>query len=165
VVAIIGDDRDRFPVVARQHTLDGATPVRLERNPISDLELEHLLMSPHLLEESESLNDSAIEIDELRFGQLVDIDGHLLLRQHRAGQYPRTGGAVDQAALSHGLIASMGGPFGKDFVGKDFVALLIPSHLRWIGAVASCVGNADDASGLVKVIGSGGAVNRCLFCQ
>jgi hypothetical protein len=160
VVAIIGDDRDRFPVVARQHTLDGATPVRLERNPISDLELEHLLMSPHLLEESESLNDSAIEIDELRFGQLVDIDGHLLLRQHRAGQYPRTGGAVDQAALSHGLVASMGGPFGK-----DFVALLIPSHLRWIGAVASCVGNADDASGLVKVIGSGGAVNRCLFCQ
>jgi hypothetical protein len=91
-------------------------PVRLERNPISDLELEHLLMSPHLLEESEPLNDSAIEIDELRFGQLVDIDGHLLLRQHRAGQYPRTGGAVDQAALSHGLIASMGGPFGKDFV-------------------------------------------------
>jgi hypothetical protein len=31
------------------------------------------------------------------------------------------------------------------------------------GAVASCVGNADDASGLVNVVGSGGEVNRCLL--
>jgi hypothetical protein len=31
------------------------------------------------------------------------------------------------------------------------------------GAVASCVGIADDASGLVKVVVSGGAVNRCLL--
>ena len=30
------------------------------------------------------------------------------------------------------------------------------------GAVASCVGIADDASGSVKMIVSGGAVNRCL---
>ena len=33
------------------------------------------------------------------------------------------------------------------------------------GAVANCVGNADDASGLVKVVGSGSVVNRCLLCQ
>jgi len=31
------------------------------------------------------------------------------------------------------------------------------------GAVASCVGNADDASGLVEVVVSGGEVNRRLF--
>ncbi len=33
---------------------------------------------------------------------------------------------------------------------------------KLMGAVASCVGNADDASGLVKVVGSGGEVNRGL---
>jgi len=32
-----------------------------------------------------------------------------------------------------------------------------------LGPVASCVGNADDASGLVNVVGSGGEVNRCLL--
>jgi hypothetical protein len=31
------------------------------------------------------------------------------------------------------------------------------------GAVASCVGNAADASGLVKVVVSSGEVNRRLF--
>jgi hypothetical protein len=31
------------------------------------------------------------------------------------------------------------------------------------GAVASCVGIADDAFGLVKVVVSGGEVNRCLL--
>jgi hypothetical protein len=45
----------------------------------------------------------------------------------------------------------------------DQAAQLPPLHLAQLGAVASCVGNAADASGLVKVVVSSGEVNRRLF--
>ena len=38
-MAIVGDDSDRLPVIARQHALDRAASVRLEGDLIPDLEL------------------------------------------------------------------------------------------------------------------------------
>jgi hypothetical protein len=37
--------------------------LRLKGNPIADLELQHPRMRPHLIQESQSLNDSVVEID------------------------------------------------------------------------------------------------------
>jgi hypothetical protein len=58
MVAVIGDDRDRLPVVARQHALDGAVSVRLEGNSISNLEFKHLLVGTHLPEKTKPLDNS-----------------------------------------------------------------------------------------------------------
>ena len=79
MVAVIGDDRDRLPVVARQHAFDGAVSVRLEGNSISNLEFKHLLVGMHLPEKTKPLDNPVIEVDELRFGQLVNVDRPLLL--------------------------------------------------------------------------------------
>ena len=65
-----------FFVVARQHTFDLCLPRRLEGDPVADLELQHIQMRPHLMEEAETRDDAVIEVDELRFGQLVDVDLH-----------------------------------------------------------------------------------------
>jgi hypothetical protein len=77
--AIVGDDRDRFPVVASHHALDPAVPLWLERDPIANFELQHLPVSQHLLKKAKSFDDPVVEIDEFRFGQLVDINRHSLL--------------------------------------------------------------------------------------
>jgi hypothetical protein len=76
LAAIIRDDRDRLSVVARQHALDHITAFRPEGDPIPDLELEHLGVCLHLLKEAEAFDDPMVEVDEFRFGQLIDVDPH-----------------------------------------------------------------------------------------
>src|SRR4051794_23990871 len=76
LAAIIGDDRDRLPVVTRQHTLDRTASLGLEDHPVANLEFEHLGVRPHLLQEAQTLDDPVIEVDEFRFGQLVNVDRH-----------------------------------------------------------------------------------------
>src|SRR3712207_5224093 len=76
LAAIIRDDRDRLSVVARQHALDHTTAIRLEGDPITDLELEHLGVRLHLMKEAKAFDNPAVEIDEFRFGQFIDVDRH-----------------------------------------------------------------------------------------
>ena len=42
--------------------------------PVADPEREHLRVSPHPLQEAEPLDDPMVEIDEVRLGQLVDVE-------------------------------------------------------------------------------------------
>ena len=58
LAAIIGDDRDRLPVVTRQHTLDRTASLGLESHQVADLELERLGVRPHLLQEAQTLDRS-----------------------------------------------------------------------------------------------------------
>jgi hypothetical protein len=49
----------------------------LEQDPITDAELKHLGVRPHVVKEAKALHDPIVEIDQFRFGQLVNIDsGH-----------------------------------------------------------------------------------------
>jgi hypothetical protein len=48
----------------------------LEGDPISDLELHHLHMGPHLLEKAQARDDAVIEVNEFGLGQLVNINLH-----------------------------------------------------------------------------------------
>jgi hypothetical protein len=50
----------------------------LKRNPIADLEVEHLSVRPHLTQESEPRDDSVVQVDQLCLGQPVDVDLHAL---------------------------------------------------------------------------------------
>src|SRR4051812_39375549 len=45
---IVGDDRHGLLVVARQHALDWPLSRRPEGDPITNLELQHLHVGPHL---------------------------------------------------------------------------------------------------------------------
>src|SRR5262245_29560991 len=70
------DDGDRLLVVARDHADDGWMLIGLERYAIPDLELQHPRMCSHFAKETEARNDAIVEVDELCFGKLVDVDLH-----------------------------------------------------------------------------------------
>ena len=72
----VGDHRHGLLVVARQHALKVTLAGRLEADPISDLELQHLHMSAQLVEKVQALDDAVIKIDQLSLGELVSIDRH-----------------------------------------------------------------------------------------
>src|SRR2546428_11177010 len=50
--------------------------VRLKRDSIADLELEHLAVRPHLVQEPQPLHDPVVQVDEFCLGKLVDVDPH-----------------------------------------------------------------------------------------
>src|SRR5271155_3522356 len=62
--SVIGDDRDRFLIVASQHAFEPPLTRRLERNPITDPELQHLDVSSHLAENAEPGDDAMVEVDQ-----------------------------------------------------------------------------------------------------
>jgi hypothetical protein len=74
--AIIGDDRYRLLVVARQHAFDPPLPGWSEADPITDLEFEHFRMGSHLVKESEAGDNTVVEVDEFSLTQLINIDLH-----------------------------------------------------------------------------------------
>jgi hypothetical protein len=78
LAAIISDNRDCLPIIARQHALDRSASFRLEGDPITNLELEHLGVGLHLIKEAKAFDNPVVEVDEFRLGQLVDIDWHNL---------------------------------------------------------------------------------------
>ena len=65
LTAVIGGHRDRLAVVAGQHALDHVPSGRLEADPVAHLELQHLVMRPHLIEQAEPLDDATVQIDQL----------------------------------------------------------------------------------------------------
>lgn len=90
-LTIVRDHCDRLAVVTRQHPGHLAAACWLKRNTITNLELQHLRVSVHLLQEPQPFHDAIVEINELSLGQIVDVD------LHRATPV-RTNDAVDVAA-------------------------------------------------------------------
>ena len=74
--AVAGDDRHRLFVVARQHAFDLPLAWRLERDPVTDLEFQHLRVCTHLMKKAEARNDAMVEVDEFGFRHFVDVDLH-----------------------------------------------------------------------------------------
>jgi hypothetical protein len=51
-------------------------PLRLKDDAITDPELEHARVGTHLIQEPQAGDDSVVEVDEFRLGELVDVDRH-----------------------------------------------------------------------------------------
>src|SRR4051794_21395384 len=75
-MAVIGDYGNRLAIVARQHALNRAAPVRLEGDPLANLELEHVRVGADVLQQTKALDDAMVEIDQFGFRQLVNVDHH-----------------------------------------------------------------------------------------
>jgi hypothetical protein len=71
---IVGDDRDGSFVVAGENALDQAMTAGVETHPVADTEIEHAGMGPHLLEETQALDNPVVEVNEFSFTQSVNID-------------------------------------------------------------------------------------------
>jgi hypothetical protein len=76
VLAIVGDDGDRLAIVPSDHSGHERASVRFKRHAIADSELEHARVSAHLIQEPQSLDNPIVEVDELGFGQSVDVNVH-----------------------------------------------------------------------------------------
>src|SRR4051794_24819594 len=75
-MAVIGDYGDRLAIVARQHALDRAAPIRLEGDPLADPELEHVRVGAHVLQQTKALDDPMVEVDQFGLSEPVDVDRH-----------------------------------------------------------------------------------------
>jgi len=79
-----GDNGNRLFVVAREHThLKGPT-FRLKRNTITNTELQHLGVSPHVPQEFQPLDNPIVEINQFSFGKPVNVDPHDSSNSHDA---------------------------------------------------------------------------------
>src|SRR4051794_3376012 len=75
-MAVIGDYGSRLAIVARQHALNRAAPVRLEGDPLANPELEHVRVGADVLQQTKALDDPMVEVDQFGFRQLVNVDHH-----------------------------------------------------------------------------------------
>src|SRR3954471_20413925 len=75
-MAVIGDYSNRLAIVACQHALNRAAPVRLEGNPLANPELEHVHVGTDVLQQTKALDDPMIEVDQFGFRQPVNVDHH-----------------------------------------------------------------------------------------
>src|SRR2546426_333678 len=76
-LAAVRDDGNGLSIVAGQHTEQDWMAFRLKGDSISDLELEHLAVRTHLVQEPQALNNPVVQVDEFRLGELVDVDAHV----------------------------------------------------------------------------------------
>src|SRR4051794_25893480 len=75
-MAVIGDYGNRLAIVARQHALNRAAPVRLEGDLLANLEFEHVRVSADVLQQTKALDDPMVEVDQFGFRQPVNVDHH-----------------------------------------------------------------------------------------
>src|SRR3954462_7409577 len=75
-MAVISDYGNRLAIVARQHALNRAAPVRLEGDPLANPELEHVRVGADVLQQTKALDDPMVEIDQFGFRQPVNVDHH-----------------------------------------------------------------------------------------
>src|SRR5215217_6044585 len=73
-MAVIGDYGNRLAIIARQHALNRAAPVRLEGNPLANPELEHVRVGADVLQQTKALDDPMVEVDQFGFRQPVNIN-------------------------------------------------------------------------------------------
>lgn len=77
------NDRDRLLVVSREHTVDNVATLRMKAHSLPNRKLEHCGVCAHLLQETEPLNDSVVQVDQLGFREFVDVDLHLISPRFR----------------------------------------------------------------------------------
>ncbi len=75
-MTIIGDNRDRLAVVPSDHAGNRRPTFWFKRDAIADFKLEHLRVCAHLMQEPQAFDDSVVEVDELGFGQFIDVNFH-----------------------------------------------------------------------------------------
>ena len=68
MLSVIGDDRNRLPIIAYEHTGHEWTTLGLKSYTVPDLELKHPFMGAHLAQEAKAFHDSMIEVDQFSFG-------------------------------------------------------------------------------------------------
>src|SRR5687768_446359 len=61
VLAAVGDDRNRFLVIASDYPKQRRPTFRLKRDPIADPEVEHLRMRAHLIQEPQPRHDPVVQ--------------------------------------------------------------------------------------------------------
>ena len=76
MLSVIGDDRNRLPIVAGQHPCQERAPTGLKGNTITDPKLQHLPVGTHLVQKTKTLHDPVIEIDQFCLGEFVNVDLH-----------------------------------------------------------------------------------------
>src|SRR3989338_4082708 len=76
--AIVGDDRDRFPIEAGQCTYLWFMTRWMKRHSITDLETEHFLMLTDLAHETQPLHNLVIEFVEFGFSEMVDVNFYFI---------------------------------------------------------------------------------------
>ena len=75
-LAVVGNDAHRLAVVFSDDAEQHRMTLRMKRNPFPDAKVEHLRVRPHLAEKFKSRNDAMIEVDQLSFGESVNVDLH-----------------------------------------------------------------------------------------
>jgi hypothetical protein len=75
-MAVIGDYGNRLAIVARQHALNRAAPVRLEGDPLANPELEHVRVGADVLQQTKALDNPMVEVDQFGFRQPINVDHH-----------------------------------------------------------------------------------------
>ena len=73
---VVGNDAHRLTVVFSDDAEQHRMTLRMKRNPFPDAKVEHLRVRPHLAEKFKPCHDAMVEIDQLRFGEPVNIDLH-----------------------------------------------------------------------------------------
>ena len=80
MLAAVSDNRNRLLVVSGNDAKDLRATFGLEADSLSERKLQHRCMRAHLMQHSKSLNDPIVQVDQFSFGELVDVDLHLILR-------------------------------------------------------------------------------------
>lgn len=75
-MTIASQDADRFLVVPHQGAHQSPAIVSIKRDAVADRELQHRGVCPHLLKKIQALDDSAVEVDQFGFSQVINSDGH-----------------------------------------------------------------------------------------
>lgn len=76
MLAAVGDDRNRFLVIASDYPKQRRPTFRLKRDPIADPEVEHLLMRAHLVQEPQPRHNPVVQIDQFFLVEFVDVNFH-----------------------------------------------------------------------------------------
>ena len=82
-LSIVSNHSHRFSIVASEYSRNESRAFRRECDPVTDAELDHLGVYAHLGKEFQARHDPVVEVDELRFAQLFDINLHLYLNSKR----------------------------------------------------------------------------------
>src|SRR3954454_7796850 len=129
-MAVIGDYGNRLTIVACQHALNRAAPVRLEGNPLANPELEHVRVGADVLQQTKALDDPMVELDQFGFRQPVHVDHHEASPSALNGvsTLQRPAGNAEAAERPGGV--GHGGTLGEMLAG----ALLLPGHAAPLNA-------------------------------
>lgn len=89
MAAVVGENGDGFAVVAGENAAELA-PAGVEGDAVPDGEPHHLAVGADVGDDAEALDDAAVKVAELGFGELVDVDG----RRGHDGRIARGAGVM-----------------------------------------------------------------------